>query len=514
MDVGGGKTEAILRQALGVLFDQLLAEQTHRARWLQLQPLAVEGALQAAQVAAGRGQTFRTALKEHLDALAGLQQGSTSSHRPEAASSEESRVRAESMQAATAASEAAYDQALADGLSQEEAGVAATAAYQATLETARAPGAGRQNSGVRRSDSSPYNNSHPPEDARDMNLRGPGMQAIPHVSSSAPSFELGLEPQEATSDHEYINHTWLQELDARANRPHTHYSTGIGPLDELLGGGYVEGLHVIGGITGGGKTSFALSIALHNALAGRDVIYATYEQSRLELWARLAAGLTNVPYGAIKRGVYHRSGERILASQELTASDAWADVEAAAKHLLIVEGGDSLSRTNSAYSVEALVDIAEQITAKHGTPPLVIVDYLQRMPAPREIRDARERLGYAAGQLQVQLGRGLGCPVIALSSLNRASYRLASLELEERLAGLKEAGEIEYTAYTATLLYGLPGNKQGPKMSPGALNGFNPMTVDVVKHREGRPGRVAVKWAAGKDRWYDAMPYGTDNTAL
>ena len=106
------------------------------------------------------------------------------------------------------------------------------------------------------------------------------------------------------SDAIYVGDTWLAEMDARADRPHTAYTTGLPALDELLGGGYREGLHLVGGITGGGKTSFALHVALHNAVMGRPVVYASFEQSRFELWGRIASTLTGVPVAAMKRGTY------------------------------------------------------------------------------------------------------------------------------------------------------------------------------------------------------------------
>jgi hypothetical protein len=157
-----------------------------------------------------------------------------------------------------------------------------------------------------------------------------------------------------TSDLLYVREGWLAELDARANRPHAAYSTGLGALDGLLDGGYLEGLHLLGGITGGGKTSLALSIALHNALAGRPVLYGSYEQSRLELWARIASQLTRLPYSAIKRGTYDGLGTATLVSSELRANEGWAQLERAARHLRVVEGGDALSRTEGAYTSTSL----------------------------------------------------------------------------------------------------------------------------------------------------------------
>lgn len=324
------------------------------------------------------------------------------------------------------------------------------------------------------------------------------------------TFESHLEAAtlESTSDLLYVRETWLAELDARANRPHNHYTTGLPALDELLGGGYLEGLHLIGGITGGGKTSLALHVALHNALEGRPVIYASYEQSRLELWGRIATRLTGVPYGAIKRGVYDEFGTKLLASSQLKASSGWEKLEEASKHLKIVEGGDALSRQASSYTIEVLADTAQAIAEERGVPPLIILDYLQRVPAPPEmkIKDVRERVGYAAGVLQVRLARELQAPVLALSSIGRASYRLKEASLEERLSAFKEAGEVEYTAYTALLLYGLPEEIQSEVgLTPGIMNNFRPMAIDLVKNREGDVGQVGVKWLPGRGEWTDAV---------
>ncbi len=328
---------------------------------------------------------------------------------------------------------------------------------------------------------------------------------VEHVNAALEASALEL-----TSDLLYIREGWLSALDARANRPHAAYTTGIEALDSQLDGGYIEGLHLLGGITGGGKTSLALAIALHNALEGRSVIYGSYEQSRLELWARIASRLTSVPYGAIKRGTFDRQGTKTLASSELKASEGWAKLEQAAKHLKVVEGGDAYSRTSSTWTVEVLTTTARAIAEDRGAPPLIILDYLQRMPAPPsvKIKETRERVSYIAGALQVNLAREIGCPVLALSSISRASYRLADAELEGRLAAFKEAGELEYTAYTALLLYGLPEAMQDRlNFAPGVMANYRPMTLDLCKHREGRPGRLAVKWWPARDSWEGAQAW-------
>ncbi len=97
--------------------------------------------------------------------------------------------------------------------------------------------------------------------------------------------------------------------------------------------------------------------------------------------------------------------------------------------------------------------------------------------------------------------------MLALSSIGRASYKLAdATTIEDRLAAFKEAGEVEYTAYTALLLYGLPEKAQGPHgLSPGIMNDFRPMTLDLVKNREGDIGKIGVKWLPKQGKWQDAV---------
>lgn len=326
----------------------------------------------------------------------------------------------------------------------------------------------------------------------------------------------------AVSDYQYLTVDMLAELDARARREHTYYSTGIAALDDLLGGGYLEGLHLLGGITGGGKTSLALHIATHNAQAGRPVIFASYEQSRLELWARIASRVTGVPQRAIKAGTFNEHGRELLTSTKLRGSKHWHELEQLARYLNVIEGGDALSR-RAGGSIELLAEQANIIANVHGAPPLIIIDYLQRVPVDPQlgIRDVRERVGAVAGQLQVTLGRELTAPVLALSSVGRASYNaenFAKAPLDERMTAFKEAGELEYTSYTSLLLYGLPAVKEGQVMRTQRSVSNRvvalPRTLDLVKNREGYTGRVAAMWEPGKDQWGTSLPYGRDNDAL
>ena len=200
--------------------------------------------------------------------------------------------------------------------------------------------------------------------------------------------------------------------------------------------------------------------------------------------------------------------DKMLTSQRLKENDGWELLEQVSQNLKIVEAGDALSRQSSASSLDMLVDIAKGMTEAWDVPPLFIVDYLQRVPAPPEqrIREVRERVGYVAGMLQVRVARELQAPVLALSSLSRASYTVQKGTKEERLGAFKEAGEVEYTAYSALLLYRLADAQQrAHSLAPGVRKAFSPMTLDVIKNREGVVGRVGAKWDPASGTWSDAV---------
>lgn len=343
-----------------------------------------------------------------------------------------------------------------------------------------------------------------PNGSKDANdaLRDVGADALrQHVDR-----QIAAVINASTSDATYLTTTFLEELDRRHARPHAAYTTTLDQVDRLLDGGYHEGLHVVGGITGGGKTSYALRVSLENALQGRHVIYASYEQSKLELWARLASAVTTLPYSALKRGTYHeRDGSTAPAGTLLQQHDAWSTLLKASERLVILEAGDALSRRDSEHTVEALQRLALRLKADTGVPPLIVVDYLQRVPAKDLTgRDIRERVAYVAGLLQVGLAREVGSPVLALSSLNRASYQQGGkLSPEQRLSSLKESGELEYSAYTVALLYGLQEGQEPEGFTPGALDKWKPMVLDLVKNREGAIGDTPVRWTPIGDQWTD-----------
>lgn len=213
---------------------------------------------------------------------------------------------------------------------------------------------------------------------------------------------------------------------------------------ELLGPWFPDRLAVLVGGTGRGKSAMAIQIAEAAATAGGPVLYMSAEMPAEEVLARLLAlrSQGGVSYVAILQGQ--------VPLQEL--QQACSDLEAACPHLY-------LWAPNHSFCTGAAIQAAtRELFHRAGAPPLVVVDYLQRLVGA-EGSDRRNQIGDLSGNLR-DLARpgGLdphwpGASVLLLSSVSRTHYsNFSSVSaLREAAKGSlegsgKESGEIEYDA--------------------------------------------------------------------
>ena len=175
------------------------------------------------------------------------------------------------------------------------------------------------------------------------------------------------------------------------------WPTGFDTLDTYLSGGLRSGeLTLLGGPQGLGKTTFALQILRYAAMSGEAVIYFSYEHDASTVLERLIAieaaeqaGIEAVSLRRIRESLEASDGREGGLADRLRntvgGAEAVAAVQSYADRLFVHR---SSGTETSVYTVRQVVDEARALT---GLPPLIVVDYLQKVfvPGGSEIEEER-----------------------------------------------------------------------------------------------------------------------------
>ncbi len=243
----------------------------------------------------------------------------------------------------------------------------------------------------------------------------------------------------------------------------TGVPTGYTDLDERLAGLQPSNLVVVGARPAMGKTSFALGIVNHAAMAtSKPVLLFSLEMSHLELTQRLLCSEARVDATRMRNG-------RLLDSDWPKISDA------------IGRLGDApiFIDDNPNVTVMDIRAKARRLMARQGL-GLVVIDYLQLMTGRNRAESRQVEVSEISRGLKI-LARELNVPVIALSQLSR------NLEMRQDkrpvLADLRESGSIEQDADVVLFIY--------------RDEVYNPDSPDrgtaeilIAKHRNGPVGNV------------------------
>jgi len=239
--------------------------------------------------------------------------------------------------------------------------------------------------------------------------------------------------------------------------------TGLATYDLHYGGLFPGELIVLAARTSVGKTSMALQIAIHNALAGRLVYFASCEMSASELLLRAACSLAGISLQTIRSGraaqVEHDRVEEAL--RQLSGS------------ALVIDDRPELSVSSIRREAKRLV--------RKGL-RLVVLDYLQLVTPPDRKVQRYEQIGEMTRALK-SLGRDLGVPVLVLAQLSRA----AESADEPKLSHLRESGSIEQDADVVLLLH-------RPEEGIEADGDTWAADLIIAKNRNGPAGRLRLDW--------------------
>lgn len=233
----------------------------------------------------------------------------------------------------------------------------------------------------------------------------------------------------------YINNVMGTEIEQFKSIVNTGFTT----LDKATGGLY-NGLYVIAAISSLGKTTFSHQIADQIATAGKDVLYFSLEQSKLEMVSksisRTAAKYGNGDYA---NGVSSLSIRKGYLPQHI--KDAVVHYqEDVADRMSVVEG-------NFTTTIKTIKDKVKAYVDNNGVWPVVFIDYLQIIQ-PADAKEKRNGAKMIVDDIITELKRlSHYTPVWVICSVNRNNY-LTPVDFE----ALKETGSIEYTA---DVVYGL-----------------------------------------------------------
>lgn len=243
--------------------------------------------------------------------------------------------------------------------------------------------------------------------------------------------------------------------------------TGLEDLDERITGLRPGELVLVAGRPGQGKTTLACQIAREAALRGASVLIAAYETSAAQLFENLVCAEAGVNAHVARTG-------------RLSETD-W-------HHLTLASG--RMEKSPLVICDDRRADVADiRRVAKRLalTKPLglLVVDYIQLVPALGHAQNREQEVASVSRALKALAGE-LGCPVLALSQLNRGVEQRQ--EGEPRLADLRESGALEQDADAVILIH-------RPRKDSQEVN------LLVAKQRHGPTGTVRVTFLRDRLRF-------------
>lgn len=262
--------------------------------------------------------------------------------------------------------------------------------------------------------------------------------------------------------------------------------TGFYNLDDILGEGLREGLYVMGGVCGLGKTTLILQMADQIAIRGQDVLFFSLEQSRYELYSKSISRETftradNKQDAKTNRGIttakyYARytEQEKNLIRESIKAYSSYIE------HSYISEGSKRIS------DIRATIDTH---TKETGTVPVVFIDYLQLLQPEKNSKQTDKQIIDENVTSLKAISREYKTPVVAISSLNRSSYRDGA-----KIESFKESGGIEYSAdVLISLQYAGQDSFRDASEDIKNAKEKDPRLLEavVLKNRNGRCGKVS-----------------------
>lgn len=265
----------------------------------------------------------------------------------------------------------------------------------------------------------------------------------------------------------------LEELDALSKAP--VYPTPFETVNDALGFGGLLGTqnYTVSAGTGRGKTTFVAEVAGFAAQTV-PVIVVSYEMKPGYFVARKAAGVIGCHSNEILRG-------SIRAGLVLQAMPY--------PRMFLMHKP----------TLRELREAVQYVTDKFGTPPLVIVDYIQKLAHEIALTQQRPDMRIATTQASATLldiADRTACAVLTVSAIGRGKAVLKkarNFEPYELVEVAKESGDVEYDG-AGMIVLSLTNEFEGDERIG---------TITMAKCRFGREMHIDARYNGARGTWRD-----------
>jgi replicative DNA helicase len=213
-------------------------------------------------------------------------------------------------------------------------------------------------------------------------------------------------------------------MEVKAGKRH-HLKTGFPSLDNLTGGFRGGELIVTAARPAVGKTSFALSMAINQVLAGKKVAMFSFEMSKAELLENAISQISELPYSLFRNNVP-------LTSKEM---EVIKDTASQLKRL-----GFFVNDNNNSTLMDIELE-ARRFHRKNGI-DMIVIDYIGLIRP--EIASHRENRHLFIQECSIRmkaLAKELNIPINLIVQLNRDTHGK-----RPNMANLAESSQIEKDA--------------------------------------------------------------------
>ncbi|MGL4957319.1 MAG: replicative DNA helicase [Bacteroidales bacterium] len=266
----------------------------------------------------------------------------------------------------------------------------------------------------------------------------------------------------------------IEELSKRKEE-FSGVESGFQTLDRITQGWQKSDFVVIAARPSMGKTAFVVSMARNMALEfNRPVAFFSLEMSSEQLVTRLFMSESGISGELLRSGKLDNEQMKHLGRSINTLMNA----------PLFIDDTPSLN----------IYEFRTKVRRLYATQNIqcVIVDYLQIMTGPPDLRGSREQEVAAISRSLKAIAKELNIPIIALAQLNRANETNSNGNKRPGLSNLRESGSIEQDADIVAFIhrpeyYGFVEDDEGNDLRGVA-------EIIIAKHRNGAVGDVQLRF--------------------